>query len=92
MDGRDPERARVTEGELKADVATALDPGCILTLSVPGVAAWRSAVPVLSSIRACIVRLAFDRDAWTNPHVARALRDAAAGFEAAGFNTELERW
>lgn len=91
-DGRDLERVRLTEGELKADLATVLDADRILTLSVPGVGAWRAALPVLEALRAPTVRLAFDRDAWTNPHVARALRDAAAGIEAAGFNLEVERW
>lgn len=91
-DGRDLERVRLTEGELKADLATTQDPDRILTLSVPGVGAWRAALPVLGALRAPTVRLAFDRDAWTNPHVARALRDAAAGIEAAGFNLEVERW
>lgn len=91
-DGRDLERVRLTEGELKADVATVLDPDRILTASVPGVGAWRAALPVLEALRAPTVRLAFDRDAWTNPHVARALRDAAAGIEAAGFNLEVETW
>jgi len=91
-DGRDPDRVRLTEGELKADVATVLDPDRILTVSAPGVAAWRAALPVLAALRPRTVRLAFDRDAWTNPHVARALRDAAAGIEAAGFNLEIETW
>src|SRR5262249_35092364 len=36
---------RVTEGELKADVATAL--GGVLTVGLPGVSAWRQAAGVL---------------------------------------------
>ena len=90
--GHAPGIVRLTEGELKADVCTCLCPDRILTVSVPGVGAWRAALPVLEALRAPTVRLAFDRDAWTNPHVARALRDAAAGIEAAGFNLEVERW
>jgi len=90
--GRDPDRVRLTEGELKGDVATCLDPARILTLAVPGVGSWRAALPVLEALRSPTVRLAFDRDAWTNRHVARALRDTAAGIEAAGLNLEVERW
>jgi len=37
---------RVTEGELKADAATHLSG--ILTISVPGVSAWRGVIPVLA--------------------------------------------
>ena len=38
---------RLTEGELKADVATVLSG--ILTVSIPGVAMWRKALPVLQA-------------------------------------------
>jgi hypothetical protein len=36
---------RITEGELKADIATALSN--ILTLSIPGVSSWRQVLPAL---------------------------------------------
>jgi hypothetical protein len=39
---------RITEGELKADVAAALSG--VLTVSVPVVSAWRSALPVLRTL------------------------------------------
>lgn len=92
VDGRHPAIVRVTEGPLKGDVASSLDPDRILTIAVPGVATWRAALPVLSTLAPARVRLAFDADAWTNPHVARSLVDAAKGIEAAGFNLEIERW
>ena len=91
-DGRDPDRVCLTEGELKADVSTVLDPDRVLSVSVPGVGSWRAALPVLSALSARTVRLAFDLDWQTNPHVARALTDAATGIEAAAFNLEIERW
>jgi hypothetical protein len=90
--GRDPDRVRLTEGELKADVTTCLDPARILTVSVPGVSTWRTSLRILKDLAPRTVRLAFDADAWTNPHVARALADAFAGLEAAGFDVEIERW
>lgn len=92
VDGRHPAIVRLTEGPLKGDVATALDPERILTVAVPGTPTWRAALPVLSALAPARVRLAFDADAWTNPHVARDLVAAAAGIEAAGFNLEIERW
>lgn len=90
--GRQSVILRLTEGPLKADVATALDPERIPTIAVPGVGIWRAALPVLSALAPDRVRLAFDADAWTKPHVARALVAAATGIEAAGFNLEIERW
>lgn len=44
-DGLRGETIRLTEGELKADVATALSG--LLTVSIPGVTMWRKALPVL---------------------------------------------
>ena len=68
---RSPETVRITEGELKADVAYCLSG--IRTIAVPGVGAWRSALPVLRALGARRVLLAFDADARRNPAVARAL-------------------
>lgn len=59
---------RITEGELKAHVATHLSG--VLTLSVAGVSAWRSALPALRALQPARVLLAFDQDATVNPHVA----------------------
>ena len=61
---------RLTEGELKADVATALSG--ILTVSMPGVSSWRPALAVLEALGTAVVHLAFDADAKNNEHVARA--------------------
>lgn len=60
---------RLTEGELKADVATALSG--VLTIAVPGVSVWRQALPVLQSLQAQQVLLAFDADWRTNPMLHR---------------------
>jgi hypothetical protein len=70
-DGPRTETIRLTEGELKADVATTLSG--LLTMSVPGVAMWRRALPVLQALRPQRILLAFDADWRTNPHVAQAL-------------------
>lgn len=91
-DGHDLERVRLTEGPLKADSATCLDPDRLLTLGVPGVQTWRAALPALEALGARIVQLAFDADWRTNRHVARALLDAADGLEVAGYSVAIETW
>jgi hypothetical protein len=52
------ELLRVTEGELKADVATALSG--VPTISVPGVAQWRLARSFIHDLRARRVSVSFD--------------------------------
>jgi len=81
---------RITEGELKADIATALTQ--VLTLSIPGVSMWRSVVPVLRELNAQTVRIAFDSDADTNPIVARALTQTKTALLTEGFQVEVETW
>src|SRR5215212_10897989 len=74
---------RLTEGELKADVATALTG--MLTVSMPGVSSWRSAIEVSSSLGCSVVLLAFDTDAKHNERVALALRGAHRTLKERGF-------
>jgi hypothetical protein len=62
---------RVTEGPLKADIAFVLDG--VPTIAVPGVASWPSALPVLQTLGAKVVRLAFDADLLVKRGVADAL-------------------
>ena len=81
---------RLTEGELKGDIATALSR--LLTLSIPGVALWRKALPVLEGLRPQQVLLAFDADWRTNPHVAQALGQAAVALVTAGYAVQVEAW
>jgi len=81
---------RITEGELKADVATQLSG--IPTISFPGVSSWRSILPVLEKLQVRTVRLAFDADAATNPNVANALQDSSRKLRKIGYAVELERW
>ena len=81
---------RLTEGELKADVATAFSG--LLTLSIPGVAMWRKALPVLQNLQAPQVLLAFDADWRSNPHVAHALGQAAFALGTAGYEVQVENW
>ncbi len=84
---------RITEGELKADVTTALSG--TPTLSVPGVEAWRyglQAAQVLAEYGLQTVRVAFDMDRDTNPAVARAQRELVTALRARGLRVGVESW
>jgi hypothetical protein len=81
---------RVTEGELKADVATALSG--LHTIAAAAASSWRPALDLLPALGCKTVRLAFDADALDNPHVARALADCCQAATAAGLAVELEHW
>jgi hypothetical protein len=84
------ETVRLTEGALKADVATALSG--LLTVGAPGAGNWRPALDALLALGCKTARLAFDADALDNPNVARALESCAKALTAAGLAVELERW
>ena len=81
----------MTEGELKADICTALDG--TPTISAPGVTQWRSAIPVLKDLGAKTVILAFDAP---DVHTKAPVFDQTEAFWAAlkneGFQIELEDW
>ncbi len=80
----------LTEGELKADVCTALLP--VLTISIPGAAVWSKSVPVLRRLGTRRVRVALDRDAVDKPEVARALEACCVGLRGAGFAVHVVTW
>jgi len=79
---------RVTEGELKADVATVVTG--VLTIAIPGVSAWRAAMPVLESFQPQTIWLAFDADWRTNPVVAGALAATAMALTTHGWSVLVE--
>jgi hypothetical protein len=83
---------RVTEGELKADIATVLDPKRIWTLSVPGVNACNRALPILEELKPKKVLVAWDSDWKENPAIAKALRECIATLQNKGFAVEVETW
>lgn len=81
---------RVTEGELKADIATALSG--LFTLGLPGVSSWQKAISFLKSKEVQKVIVAFDSDHTTNRNVAYALDQAVQGYSNEGFFVEVEKW
>jgi putative DNA primase/helicase len=86
----DRARVRVTEGGLKADVATARSG--LLTIGLSGVAVWRRAAEALQELQAKTAVLALDADARHNVAVARALVGLAEDLQANHFAVELEVW
>jgi hypothetical protein len=82
---------RVTEGELKADVATVLD--STPTIGVPGVTNWRSALPLIRELGAETVILSFDApDVHSKEPVFDQARDFWQALEQQGLQVELEDW
>jgi hypothetical protein len=88
--GQHRDIVRLTEGELKADVATALSG--LLTVAIPGVVLWHRALPVLQALGLQRVLLSFDADWRTNPHVAQALGQVAFALVKAGYEVQVESW
>jgi Domain of unknown function (DUF3854) len=81
---------RLTEGVLKADIATALSGQH--TVGLPGVSMWPAALPFLKRLTSPVVRLAFDMDASRNLQVTMALRQTARRLRAEGLDVQLEVW
>ncbi len=83
---------RITEGELKADIATALSG--VPTLSIPGVSNYQLVLPMLDTDT--LVRVAFDADHATKPidkpTVALALVELCRALYRRGLKWELEVW
>jgi hypothetical protein len=82
------EAVRLTEGELKADLATTRSK--IPTISAPGVGNWHLAVPVLKALGARKVLLAMDQDG--KPGTLATVEKALFGLTRAGYLVELEWW
>jgi hypothetical protein len=81
---------RLTEGELKADIASARSD--VPTLGAPGVVGWRACLPTLRSMEVEVVLVAFDADFRTKPGVARALTECVRGLGELGFEVRVEVW
>lgn len=79
---------RITEGELKADVAASIDG--LVTLSAPGVATWRKVVDAIDAlpVKPKVLTVAFDMD--TPGHGAR--RKLAAKLLKRGYNVQVALW
>lgn len=90
--GATREVVRITEGPLKASVATVLDPDGILTIGFAGVDTWPTVLPVLKDLGARTVHIAFDADCRRNRRVAFQLNACAEELARQGFRRVLELW
>jgi hypothetical protein len=82
---------RITEGELKADVAFALDG--TPTVGVPGVTQWKPALPLLKELGAQTVVVAYDApDVRTKLPVLEQAELLYQELTDTGLNVEMEVW
>lgn len=79
-------RVVITEGEIKADVSSALLG--VPVLSIPGVGAWRLALDAARALRPAVVSVALDAD----PAGARAAVELVDALRAEGMRAEHWRW
>ncbi len=80
----------VTEGPVKAKIAAYYLKRT--TIGIPGVSAWRKAMPVLDEYRDREKILAFDADAAINPHVAQNLQAFTQALHSERHRVKLARW
>jgi hypothetical protein len=81
---------RVTEGPLKADVATRLSG--VLTVGLPSAGIWTRLPPLLQELGAETVRIALDADASRNKAVGQALYELTRTILDRKYHVELEQW
>ncbi|HFU7058209.1 TPA: DUF3854 domain-containing protein [Bacillus cereus] len=92
----------ITEGPMKADLIADLLPERFnkeelsevgtTVLAIPGVNAWRIAMPVLKDMGVEKVYLAFDADLVENKKVRKALIDFATELKRVGYNVIIAAW
>lgn len=83
----DTSTIRITEGQLKADIATMMTG--ILTIGLNAAGSWKRAA---KAVKAQNVLVAYDADHRTNPSVRRALINLVQSLKKNGFNVSLEIW
>lgn len=84
------EVVRLTEGELKASIA--FDQSHLPTIGIPGVCQWKRALPIIESLEARSVQIAYDSDFRTNQSVKNPLFQAVQHLRARNFQVSLETW
>ena len=90
IDPRACEDLVVTEGPLKADLADQLWDRPVVGL--PGVGAWRRAVPLVEAVRPARAIVALDADASHNPDVAAAERGLVEALRGLVESVRVARW
>lgn len=92
----------ITEGPLKADIASDLLPILFkkdemqglgdTVLSIPGVNSWRIILPILEKMEVKRVIYAFDMDATTNPDVKRHLVESMQELKERNYTIDFAFW
>lgn len=96
-------KLRITEGELKADVASALGDNDTYTISLPGVTMWAWAFEAIEALKPELVVLSFDSDkdkeyssstpSAKEPYeVARCLASLYMGLKEKDIKVKIEHW
>lgn len=80
----------VTEGPLKADVASFLLKETFV--GIPGVGTWRSVKGIMAQLKPDEVMVAFDSDWRENQHVAEAIRQLTEDLRKAGYKVSVADW
>jgi hypothetical protein len=80
---------RITEGELKAEVAFALSG--IPTVSIAGVNTWKQALPLVEKLQPIRILVSMDADFRTNPAVASAVRGLVTSLSES-YEVAVETW
>lgn len=83
-------RLVITEGELAADVSTAL--GRVPVVSVPGVDSWEKGVDLALAWGVRTVDVCFDMDRMTNRKVADAAKSIVRALRREGFDAGSRKW
>jgi len=85
-------RIYLTEGELKADIASEWLGAVVV--SAPGVGSWRLGIAAVSALasQGAEVVVAFDADARTNRHVAARERELVAALHDEGYSVHRAAW
>lgn len=81
---------RITEGELKADVASALLNSAVI--GIPGVKSWPLGRDAAIALRPARVLVAMDMDRRSNPDVGAAQEQLVRSLRAAGLQVGAESW
>ncbi|MEW4490967.1 DUF3854 domain-containing protein [Thalassoglobus sp. JC818] len=81
---------RVTEGALKADIATYFSD--IYAIGLPGVGCWKQVLNALDKLDAQQLTIAFDADFRTNSNVAMQLFQFVDSLKSRGVNLAIETW
>jgi hypothetical protein len=84
------ETLRVTEGPIKADVATALSE--VPTVAADGTTNWSAAVEVIQRLGAKTVLVALDMDRETKDNVAAAAVKLSLSLAELGIEVKVETW